>query len=384
MKKKLAFLCACLCLLAAACAFAQETVLYVNGEPILQSELDQKVKNARVFNAQATEGLTEAQQQERNERMYKEALMSLISERALIQEAEKRGFTLDNADVKALADQQYQEAIASVERYVLSTYPDLKGEELEMQVASVLASSGNSLENYRALADRSAMLAMLDAALLAEADGPDDAAVQVYYDALYAEQKDLFARDQNAFEAAVLQKQIVVHRPVALKMIQKAEFLFEDGAFALISQMATMNPQTAETMRADQYGKLDAKVEEARQQVLSGKRSFADVMESCKQGSSAVVNYFHKKSTRFNEDYYSRAAAFETVGEISTAYRMPNGYAVLYYAGDLPACDRVPLEEVRERILQELGDDIRLNALKEARTQIVTSAQITYPEGETK
>ena len=108
------------------------------------------------------------------------------------------------------------------------------------------------------------------------------------------------------------------------------------------------------------------------------------MMESCKKGSSAVVNYFHENSTRFNEDYYSRAAAFETVGEISTAYRMPNGYAVLYYAGELSACDRVPLEEVRERILEELGGDIRLNTLKEARTQIVTSAQITYPEGETK
>ena len=384
MKMKLTFLCTCLCLLVTVCAFAQETVLYVNGEPILQSELDLKVKNSKVFNTQASTGLSEEEITQRNQRMYQEALMSLISERALIQEAEKRGLTLDNDAVKALADQQYQETIASVERYVLSSYPGLAGEELETQVKSVLASSGNSLENYRALSERSAMLAVLDAQLLEEAEGPDDAAVQAYYDALYEEQRELFTHDQNAFEAALLQKQIVVYRPVALKMIQKAEFLFEDGAFALISQMATMNPQKAEDMREDQYGKIEAKVEEARQQVLGGKTTFAEVMESCKEGSSAVVNYFHENSTRFNEDYYSRAAAFEKVGEISTAYRMPNGYAVLCYAGDLPACDRVPLEEVRESILEALSEQMRLEILKEARTQIVVNAQITYPEGETK
>jgi hypothetical protein len=95
--------------------------------------------------------------------MYQEALMSLISERALIQEAEKRGYTLDNETVKALADQQYQETLAAVERYVLASYPGLEGEELKAQVQSVLASSGNSLESYRQLAERSAMLAALDA-----------------------------------------------------------------------------------------------------------------------------------------------------------------------------------------------------------------------------
>lgn len=381
MMKRFLF-CVCLCLLLAASAFAQEVVLYVNNEPVLQVELDQKVKNSKVFNAQATAGLTDAEKEQREQRMYQEALMSLISERALIQEAEKRGYTLDNETVKALADQQYQETLAAVERYVLASYPGLEGEELKAQVQSVLASSGNSLESYRQLAERSAMLAVLDAALLAEAEGPDDTAVAAYYDALYEEQRELFTRDQNAFEAAVLQKQIVVYRPVDLKMIQKAEFLFEDGAFALISQMATLNPDSAEKMRADQYGKLEAKVEETRQQLISGKTTFAEVMESCRAGSSGTINYFHLNSTRFNEDYYSRAAAFEKAGEISTAYRMPNGYAVLYYAGDLPACERVPVEEVRERIVEVLGDEMRMENLKQARTQIVVSAQITYPEGE--
>lgn len=385
MKKKWFFLlCVCLSLLMAACALAQEAVLYVNGEPITQNELDQKVKNAKVFNAQATAGLTDDEKQQREQRMYQEALMSLISERVLIQEAEKRGFTQDNDVVKAVADQQYQETIASVERYVLSSYPGLEGEELEAQVQSVLASTGNSLEKYRELANHSAMLAVLDAALLDEWEGPADEDVQAHYDALYEEQKELFSRDQNAFEAALLQKQIVLYRPVDLKVIQKAEFLFEDGAFALISQMATMNPESAEKMRADQYEKTQPKVEKAMQQVISGEMTFAEVMENCKAGSSSVVNYFHESSTRFNEDYYSRAAAFEKVGEISTAYQMPNGFAVLYYAGDLPACDRVPLEEVREFIVEELGDEMRLENLKEARTQIVTSAQITYPEGDSK
>ena len=46
-------------------------------------------------------------------------------------------------------------------------------------------------------------------------------------------------------------------------------------------------------------------------------------------GSSGKVNYFHPESTRFSADYYTRADAFSEIGEISTAYIIANGYAVL-------------------------------------------------------
>ena len=69
----------CLCLLMAIPAFAEEAVLYVNGEAITLSELKDKTQNTSVLNQQTNDSLTEEEKQARQERVYQEALMALIS-----------------------------------------------------------------------------------------------------------------------------------------------------------------------------------------------------------------------------------------------------------------------------------------------------------------
>lgn len=379
MMKKLSIL-ICLCLLMALPSLAEEAVLFVNGEAITQAELEAKVQNTNILNQQTNDTLTEEEKQARDERVYSEALMSLISEKALLQEAENRGYTQENESVLAMADQKYEAMIASVENYIIATYTDLEGDELDQQVDSLLKTAGASREEYKKIALQSAQLALLDEELANAAAIVDEAAISEKYEALYLEQQERF-KDQNAFEAAMLQKEIVVHRPTDLKLIQKAEFLFADGAYGLIAQTAAVSPELAEEMENDQYAQLEPWVTEIRNAVVNGEMTFAEVMEACKAGSSSTVNYFHESSTRFNDDYYSRAKAFETVGEVSTAYQMNNGYALLYYAGELPACDRVPLEEVKEAIAELLTEEGASERLSQARTEIVTSAEITYPEG---
>lgn len=381
MKMKRFFLCLCVCLLVALPAFASEAVLYVNGESITQDELAEQLRNAQTLNQQATDHLSEEEKEQRDQKLQQEALMALMSEKALTQEAKKRGLTMENENVRVKADQRYEAMIASVEGYVLSTYPSLSQEELDTQVDSLLASIGATRERYRHIAEEAAVLAALDEVLLQELPPPSEEEIQAYYDALYTEQKALFSTDENAFEAAMLQGQIVVHRPVTLKKIQKAEFLFADGAYALISQTAEINPDLAEQMRADQYAQVEQRVNAAVEALNRGEKAFEAVMEECREGSSGTVNYFHETSTRFQEEYHSRAAAFETVGEISTVYQMTNGYAILRYAGDVEACDQVPLAEVKERIAEQIADEQRADSLKQARTAIVTGAVITYPEG---
>ena len=90
-------------------------------------------------------------------------------------------------------------------------------------------------------------------------------------------------------------------------------------------------------------------------------------MEELDPGSSEKVNYFHPKSTRFSADYYDRANAFKEVGEISTAYIIANGYAVLEYFGDIPAGELSPEEAadmIREVIKSEGSRDY-LTAMKQ-------------------
>lgn len=379
--KRFFLICACLlCLLPAARAQDGEIAAYVNGRPVLESQLEERLKNTQWMNALVAEELTDEQLREREESARREALDALAAEEALLEEAEKRGLTLERDAIRADADQRYEQMIAMVESYALSAYSSLEGEALAQQVDALLAASGASREQYREVAQRSAILAALDEALAQELPAPDEAAVAARYEALYEAQKAEFDADENAFEAAMLGGETVVHRPVTLKLIQKAEFLFDSGASALIWQTAAMNEEAAEEMRNDQYRKLDARVEAALEALAGGEKTFADIMEECKAGSSETVNYFHESSTRFNEDYYQRAAAFEEVGEVSAPYAMTNGYALLYYAGDLPACDRVPLEEVRARIAEEMAQESRSEQLAQARAAIVEAAVIEVVE----
>lgn len=377
MLRKFVLICACfLCLLPAARAQSSEIAAYVNGRPILESQLEERLKNTRLLNALASENLTEEQLREREESARREALDALATEEALLEEAEKRGLTLEQDVIRADADQRYEQMIAMVESYVLSAYSSLEGEALAQQVDALLAASGASRELYREAAQRNAMLAALDEALVKELPAPDEETIAARYETIYEQQKATFDADENAFEAAMLSGEIVVHRPVALKLIQKAEFLFDSGASALIRQTAAVSEEAAAEMRDDQYRKLDVRLEAAQEALASGEKTFADIMEECKAGSSQTVNYFHESSTRFNEDYYQRAAAFEEVGEVSTAYAMTNGYALLYYAGNLPACERVPLEEVRDLIAEVLAQESRSEQLAQARAAIVEAAVI--------
>lgn len=377
MLRKFVLICACfLCLLPAARAQSSKIAAYVNGRPILESQLEERLKNTRLLNALASENLTEEQLREREESARREALDALTTEEALLEEAEKRGLTLEQDVIRADADQRYEQMIAMVESYVLSAYSSLEGEALAQQVDALLAASGASRELYREAAQRNAMLAALDEALVKELPAPDEETIAARYETIYVQQKATFDADENAFEAAMLSGEIVVHRPVALKLIQKAEFLFDSGASALIRQTAAVSEEAAAEMRDDQYRKLDVRLEAAQEALASGEKTFADIMEECKAGSSQTVNYFHESSTRFNEDYYQRAAAFEEVGEVSTAYAMTNGYALLYYAGNLPACERVPLEEVRDLIAEVLAQESRSEQLAQARAAIVEAAVI--------
>ena len=108
--------------------------------------------------------------------------------------------------------------------------------------------------------------------------------------------------------------------------------------------------------------------------------TFAQVLEDLEPGSSEDVNYFHPSSTRFDEEYYQRANAFTTVGEVSTAYVIPYGYAILYYAGDLEACEAVPLEEVRAQIAAQLQEESCAEFLAQRKAALLAEADVRYAE----
>ena len=353
-----------LALLAAVPAGAEDdAAAWVDGVPVTQAQLDKRLSTARGGGDEADRRAA--------------ALCALIEEQALLNEASRRGITC-TGDVRTDADRRYERTLDAIRQYVLSQYPDLSGDALEQTMDALLDAMAVDLDDYRDAAERSALLDALDDALAQDMPQPDDADVRARYDALYADQSARFPGDENALEAALLAGDVVVCRPVALKLIKKAEFTFDDLAQALIADASKTDAEEAAGMAMDQYRLLADAVEPIYEDLVAGRRSFDDVLEEIEPGSSAKVNYFHPSSTRFGEDYYQRADAFETVGEISTAYVIPNGYALLYYAGDLPVCDPVPLEQVRGAIEDALRAERRGEWLAARHAEILAAAEVTY------
>ena len=376
MKKTFSVLFALLLLLCGLPAFAETwSTLVVDGVAVPEALLQARLSTASVMGISMTDDEKAA-----SEARAKEAVLTaLVEEQVCLNDAEKRGIRLEG-QIQQDAEERYNQSLRSVTSYILSSYPDLEGEELEEQIDAMLKVSGGDRATYRLMAERSALLEAWRACLFNEMENPTEEEIQARYDALLAEQSEKYTADENAFESAVLNGQLVLCRPVTLKMIQKAEFLFDSDAISIIRTTRMYNEEAAAEMEADQYARLDEIALPIYDQLTQGQRDFASVLEELQAGSSAKYNYFHTSSTRFSEDYYSRAAAFTTPGEISTMYKIRNGYAILYYAGDLEACAAVPLDEVREQITAMLKSERFENYEQATKEKLLSEAVIEYPE----
>ena len=353
-----------LLMLHAVSAEEDSVIAYVGGVPITRAMAEQRASSGTAISGASA--LSDEEKTAAREEAIKQALFSLIAEQACINEAERLGLDLDG-NIDAETERLYDRMIEAVESYVRISYPNLDRNALDEQVDSLLKLLGSSRESYRETARRTALISALEAYWMNDYPLPSDAEVRTYYDELYSAQKELFDADENAFESAMLNREPVVYRPRDLKMIRKAEFLFSDDISTYLRQLRQLGVSNADQQIQDQYHILADQVEPVYEAILSGEKSFTEVMEELDPGSSEKVNYFHPESTRFSADYYDRANAFTEVGEISTAYIIANGYAVLEYFGDIPAGELSPEEaaDMIREIIKSKGSRDYLTAMKQ-------------------
>ena len=342
-----------LLIVSAAAAEEENVIAYVGGVPITRGMAEHRAASGTALSSASalSDEETTAAQEEAN----RKALLALIAEQACINEAERLGLDLDE-NTAAETERLYNRMIEAIESYVRISYPNLDREAMDEQVDSLLKVLGESRESYRETARRSALISALEAYWMNDYPLPSDEEVRNYYDELYSAQKERFDADENAFESAMLNKEPVIYRPRDLKMIRKAEFQFSEDVITYIRQLRQMGVSNADRQLEEQYHMLADQVEPIYEELLSGEKSFTELLEELEPGSSEKVNYFHPDSTRFSADYYERANAFTKTGEISTAYIIPNGYAVLEYYGDIPAGELSPEEAagmIRDMIISE-------------------------------
>lgn len=378
MKKTISLLLALTLFLCGSYARAEDrAVASVNGVSIWESELLRRMTASAVLNQQSGDEITNEERTARDTALRIQVLDALIEERVLLNEAEKRGLTADF--LREDIDMRFRKMIGAVAAYVLASYPGLEGEALLEQVESLLKTTGSSLDSYYETAATASILAALEEQLLEEAPLPDECVLRSAYEALWQEQKALFDTDENAFEAAMLSGSPVVYRPRALKMIQKAEFLFEEGALALIGQTEAVSPENAQSMWEDQSIRALEKAQTAWMALKSGEISFDELL--VRLGGASAVNYYGEGSTRFSAAYAECVAAFQRPGEFSAPFLMKNGYAILFYQDDLPPCLKVDFEMVRQQLMQSCLQDSSQAFLREAKEALLTQACIQRNEG---
>ncbi len=349
-------------------------VVYVGDSVITREMADRRAAAGTAVSSASS--LSDEDKEAARDEAFDRAVLALIAEQVCLNEAERLG--LDGTEAVLLETERlYARMIEAVESYVRVSYPNLEREEMDEQIDSLLKVIGESRESYLETARRSALISALEAYWMEHSPDPSDEEVRQYYDELYSEQKELFDADENEFESAMLNRKLVVYRPRDLKLIRKAEFLFSDEVAAFLRQARQLGVSNADKQIMDQYHALADEVEPVYEDLLSGKISFTEVLEGLKEGSSSQVNYFNPESTRFAADYYDRANAFTRIGEISTAYIIPNGYAVLEYYGDIPA-GSMPPEEAAESIRALIREESSKAYLTKMKQDLLDQAEIRF------
>ena len=350
------------------------TLVYVDGVAVTREMADRRAAAGTAVSSASS--LSDDEKEAAWDEAFDRAVLALVAEQACLNEAERLG--LDGTEAVVLETERlYTRMIEGVESYVRVSYPNLDREEMDEQIDSLLKVIGESRKSYLETARRSATISALETYWMDRFPDPSDEEVIQYYDALYSEQKELFDADENEFESAMLNRKLVVYRPRDLKLIRKAEFLFPDEVAAFLRQARQLGVSNADKQIMDQYHALADEVEPIYEDLLSGKISFTEVMEDLKEGSSSQVNYFNPESTRFAADYYERADAFTKIGEISTAYIIPNGYAVLEYYGDIPAGSVTP-DEAAESIRALIREESSKVYLTKMKQDLLDRAEIRF------
>ena len=373
MLKKLLFIIVLVFLLtAAASASDQDAAVYVDGIAIPESLVERRMQSGFAGSS--------AMSDEEKAEARKKVLLTLITEQVCLNEAERLGTDLEKETAEE-TERRYKKMIGAVESYVLTSYPNLEKAELDEQVDALLKTLGESRESYRETARRYAVISALENYWLRTYPQPSEDEILAYYNELYSSQKELFDADENAFESSMLNGELVLYRPVDLKLIRKAEFLFDEETERFLRQARQLGVSNLDSQIEAQYHALADRVEPVYESLLSGKLAFGELQEQLEPGSSVKVNYFHPSSTRFGKDYYERADAFSRVGEISTAYLIPNGYAVLEFYGELPAGD-VSAENAGDAIREALNREGAQDFLTMKKQELLDRAEIRFPVNE--
>jgi parvulin-like peptidyl-prolyl isomerase len=204
-------------------------------------------------------------------------------------------------------------------------------------------------------------------------------AAKAYYYELMNEQVSKFDEDVSRYERALLEGRVIVYRPADCRVVKQVYLQFDEDIKALIRQFLAYNlPEDAEAVRADQYKRQNARIEEISRRLRQER--FETIMEEEKPGSGEEKNYICAESRRFPPEYKDAVMNIDEAGGVSAPVKLEYGTAILYLSDIVKGTGKIQFSDVREQMEKCALEELRERKLEETKARWKNEAKIVIFE----
>jgi len=223
----------------------------------------------------------------------------------------------------------------------------------------------------------------------------DDAALEAAYEAMLAEQKEMYQTYPDDFEFAQMNGETIVYNLPGYRAVRMLLLGFGDpeayeAVSVLTEEISELNPETEAQLIAETKAQIEefyAPAEKRAKEVLSQLQNGADFGELLASiGEDAGMQdeklresgyYVSEKSMLWSEEMVSAAMALKKPGELSGIVRVPDGVCILEYVGEVQEGE-VPLEHVKEELQRQTLDSAKYEVYEAQLNKWLEEANVKY------
>jgi len=326
-----------------------------------------------------------------------EVLEYMVSDRILEEKAREMGVyeltEADRAEIAREAEAAYEQQLAFYRDFVDTT--GMTEEEAKGAVKAFMQENdGATLETLRKELEESWWVQKIYNAITADVN-VDEAALQAAYDAKLALQKESFEAYPDDYEYTQMSGEVILYNLEGYRAVRSLLIGFEDAeameaVYVLSDEIASLDAEKDAELIAQYKAEMDAyyaqlqpEAQAAADQLAAGAK-FEDLLAGI--GDDPAMKdmplqetgyYISANSLLYSPEMISAAMALEKPGDVSGLVRIPEGYCILEYLGDVPA-GPVALDQVREPLLETTLENARYAEYEKQMNQWLQDAGAKY------
>jgi foldase protein PrsA len=358
-----------LCLVAiigmlAGCKTSMDLVVgSVGGETITARDVTRYADYMLLNNGYSRGDLTEEDLAGLNE----SALENAIHYKVICRKAAALGLYPLSEENQKIADNNFEQYMASLEASYLSAYQQQAGADPNMDFEALASDAADSYLSSMGLTeeDLRTLMTVFEASdvLMEETTGEiavtDDEVLARYNELLSGQQAD-YASDPTAYDTALTYgTEIVVYRPEGYRFVKHILISMPEDIETQITAAASGgDTETAAALREQGLAQIKDKAEEVLAKVQSGEDFDALITQyggdpGMQAEPAKTQGYQVGAESSYVAEFLEAAMGLANVGDTTGLVATDYGYHIIKYVGDVPS-GAIALDEVRSGIAADL------------------------------